>query len=178
MQERKVILYISMSVDGFIATKDDGLDWLAVAEQEGEDYGYKALEERVDTYIVGRTTYETILTLTGGKFPQADLYDCYVLTRQERPNEAGIQFYNGDLKTLITDLKAQPGKHIYCDGGGQVVQAFMAEDLIDEYIISVIPVLLGDGKRLFLGDVTGKKLKAKPSQYFESGVVQLRYERI
>ena len=68
MKNRKVILYISMSLDGFLATKEDDLSWLSMVNREGEDYGYYALQERVDTYLVGRHTYDVVLKLTGGKF--------------------------------------------------------------------------------------------------------------
>lgn len=173
--ERKLILFISMSLDGFLATKDDELSWLSVVEQHGEDYGYEALNESVDTYLVGRKTYEVILKLTGGIFPQADRHTCYVITRQQRPPENGVIFYNGELAELVARLKSEKGKNIYCDGGGQVVQLLMQQNLIDEYIISVIPVLLGEGKRLFLGQSPMIKLKALPSKNYASGLVQLHY---
>lgn len=177
MSTRKVILYISMSLDGYIATQDDGLNWLSIVAREGEDYGYGQLMKHVDTYIVGRRTYDTVLKLTGGVFPQAETLRCYVLSRQQRDASNGVNFYNGNINELIQKLKQEKGKNIYCDGGAEIVKLFMQHDLIDEYIISVIPIFLGDGKRLFLGGLEKKNLKAKPCTYFESGLVQLRYER-
>lgn len=175
MNKRKVILYISMSLDGFIATKTDDLSWLSKVEQEGEDYGYQLLNDSVDTYIVGKTTYDVILKLTKGAFPHAEQHQCYVITRQNIPDTGGITFYNGDIETLIKKLKSQAGKHIYCDGGGQIVKLLMEKNLIDEYIISIIPILLGDGKRLFLGKSPLIQLKALPAKTFDSGLVQLHY---
>ncbi len=175
MSSRKLILYISMSLDGFLATKDDDLSWLSLVEKEGEDYGYAKLNETVDTYIVGRATYDIVLNLTGGKFPQAEHFKCYVITRQERESENGVTFYNGNIEDLISELKKESGKNIYCDGGGQIVKLLMEKNLIDEYIISVIPIILGDGKRLFLGETPMINLKALPSKHFESGLVQLHY---
>lgn len=166
-----------MSVDGFIATKEDDLSWLSMVEKEGEDYGYKNLSERVDTYIIGRKTYDVVLKLTGGTFEQSKLYDCYVITRQEIADADGITFYNGNVKELIEKLKSEEGKDIYCDGGGQIVQLLMKDDLIDEYIISVIPTILGSGKRLFLGGIPPIKLKPLPSTYYDTGLVQLHYEK-
>lgn len=174
---RKVILYISMSLDGFLATKADDLSWLSIVEKEGEDYGYAAVGERVDTYIVGRATYDVVLGLTGGEFPQAKMYDCYVITRQNRAAVEGITFYNGDIEKLISELKQKEGEDIYCDGGGQIVKLLMEKNLIDEYIISMIPIILGEGKRLFLGGIDSIKLKAKSSKYFDTGLVQLHYEK-
>lgn len=164
-----------MSLDGFLATNDDDLSWLSIVEKEGEDYGYANFIKEVDTYIVGRSTYDVVLKLTGGEFPQAKLYDCYVITRQDRPNENGITFYNGDIESLVLKLKQEPGKNIYCDGGGQIVNLLMKKNLIDEYIVSVIPVLLGDGKRLFLGGTGKIELKALPSKNYDTGLVQLHY---
>ena len=175
---RKVVLYISLSLDGYIATKDDDLSWLSIVEKKGEDYGYEAFNKTVDTYIVGRKTYDKVLSLTGGQFPQAAHLDCYVVTRSQREPENGVTFYNGDLSVLINNLKSKPGKNIYCDGGAQIVQLLMKNDLIDEYIISVIPIILGEGKRLFLGGSPMQNLKALPSNYYDSGLVQLRYNRV
>lgn len=177
MNSRKLILYISMSLDGFIATVEDDLSWLSIVETEGEDYGYAKFNESVDTYIVGRKTYDIVLELTGGIFPPAEKHRCYVITRQKRENENGVMFYNGHVADLVAALKKETGKNIYCDGGGQVVKLLMEKDLIDEYIVSVIPIILGDGKRLFSGGTPKINLKALPARYYESGLVQLHYMR-
>jgi dihydrofolate reductase len=178
MKTPKVVLYISMSLDGFIATSDDDLSWLSIVQKEGLDYGYAAMQERCDTYLVGRKTYDIVLGLTGGDFPQASLFDCYVLTSKETVSRDGVQFYSGNIKELIETLKAKGGKDIYCDGGASVVQALMQENLIDEFIISVIPTVLGDGIRLFKGGVPATNIRLLSCEHFETGLVQLSYERI
>jgi dihydrofolate reductase len=175
---RKLILYISMSLDGYIATNEDDLSWLSIVEKEGEDYGYKEFNEEVDTYIVGSKTYETILKLTGGVFPQAAQHKCFVITRQNRPIENGVTFYNGDLESLVLKLKSETGKNIYCDGGAQIVKLLTEKNLIDEYIISVIPIILGDGKHLFIGGTDTIDLNLISSRSFETGLVQLHYKRV
>ena len=177
MIKRKVILYISMSLDGYIATADDDLSWLSIVEAEGEDYGYADLNATVDTYIVGRKTYEKVLSLTGGEFPQAGQLDCYVITRKERKDENGVRFYNGEIGDLIRDLRTREGKHIYCDGGAEIVQLLMQEQLIDEYTISIIPIMLGDGKRLFKGATPPMQLEAISSKKYPSGLIQLHYQQ-
>jgi dihydrofolate reductase len=177
MNKRKVILYICMSLDGFIASNDDDISWLSVVEKEGEDYGYTEFVKSIDTYMVGRKTYDKVLQLTGGVFPQAEEFDCYVITRQERAEENGINFYNGDLEELITGLKSIEGKNIYCDGGGEIVKLLMEKNLIDEYIVSIVPIILGGGKRLFPGNTPRIHLSAQPVKYFETGMVQLHYLR-
>jgi len=175
MNDKKLILYISMSLDGFLATKDDDISWLSVVEREGEDYGYIEFNETVDTYIVGSTTYKTVMKLTGGEFPPAKQHKCYIITRQDREDENGLTFYNGDITELINKLKSEGGKNIFCDGGAEIVKLLMERDLIDEYRISIIPILLGDGKRLFKGGTPMTNLKALPSKQYESGLVHLRY---
>lgn len=172
---RKLVLYISMSIDGYLATKNDEISWLSIVEKKGEDYGYQDFYKDVDTYIVGKTTYDTILKLTGGVLTQAQNLDCYVITRQNIDKKEGVKFYNGDLETLILKLKSENGKNIVCDGGGQIVKMLMEKNLIDEYIISVIPIFLGEGKRLFKGGINTINLKALPSKYFETDLVQLHY---
>jgi dihydrofolate reductase len=177
LEKRKLVLYISMSLDGFIATEEDDLSWLSLVEKDGEDYGYNSFNETVDTYIVGRITYEKILELTGGVFSQAKEHKCYIITRQERESIDGVTFYNGDIESLLMDLKSVEGKNIYCDGGGQMVNLLMKKNLIDEYIVSIIPVILGAGKRLFLGNTPFIKLKALPTRTYETGLIQLHYQK-
>lgn len=81
-----------------------------MVEKEGEDYGYVNFNKTVDTYIVGRTTYDTVLKLTGGTFPPAEQHNCYVITRQDRESENGVSFYSGDIEQLINKLKIEKGK--------------------------------------------------------------------
>lgn len=177
MNEKKLILYISMSLDGYLATHDDDISWLSIVEREGVDYGYSEFVKTVDTYIVGSKTYETVLKLTGGTFPAAETLRCYVITRQARKEENGIVFYNGGLAELIAELKKEGGKNIFCDGGAMLVKMLMEQNLIDEYIISIIPIILGDGKRLFKGGIPGIGIEAVSSKQFESGLIQVHYKR-
>lgn len=174
---RKLILYISMSLDGYIATKDDDLSWLSIVEKEGEDYGYSKFNDSVDTYIVGRKTYDIILNLTGGHFPAAEKHKCFVITSQNKKEENDITFFNGNIEDLIIKLKKEKGKNIYCDGGAQLVKSLIEKNLIDEYIISIIPILLGNGKKLFLDNTQLINLKLLNSKEFTSGLVQLHYSK-
>ena len=173
---RKVFLYICMSLDGFIATNDDDLAWLSIVEKEGEDYGYADFTANIDTYIVGRKTYAKVIDMVGS-FDHVKNYDCYVITRQDIPNTEQITFYNGDLVELIENIRKKEGKHIYCDGGAEIVKLLMDKDLIDEYIISVIPALLGDGKRLFKGGTEARKIELISEKKFDTGLLQLHYKR-
>lgn len=173
---RKVVLYIATSLDGYIATKDGDLNFLSSVEKEGEDYGYYDFVKSVDAVIVGRKTYEKVLSM-GFDFPHTDK-KAYIITRTPRPSIGSVQFYTGKLKSLVEELKSKEGKNIYCDGGAEIVNELMKHDLIDEYIISVIPVFLGDGIRLFKDGRSEQKLELLSAKSFDKGLVQLYYKRI
>ncbi|WP_353717670.1 dihydrofolate reductase family protein [Dyadobacter sp. 676] len=172
---RKVILYIATSLDGYIATRDEDLAFLSLVELPGEDYGYHDFIRTVDTVILGRKTYDKVLSFGIG-FPHADK-ECYIVTRTQRTQEGNVRFYTGDIKTLVTNLKEKEGKNIFVDGGADVVNTMMKDDLIDEFVVSVIPVFLGDGIRLFQDGRPEHKLELMRSESFEKGLVQLRYKR-
>lgn len=175
MKTRKLILYIAMSLDGYIATKDDNLDFLSVVEQQGEDYGYAEFIKTIDTVIMGRKTYDKIMSFGMG-FSHADK-ECYILTRTERPNNGNLNFYNKSIVDLVNDLKSKDGKNIFCDGGAETVHLLLKNKLINELIISIIPVLLGDGIKLFKGDEPEQPLRLLGAKNFEKGLVQLHYSK-
>lgn len=172
---RKVILYIAMSLDGFIAKHNGDISFLSQVELEGEDYGYSAFTETVDTVILGRKTYEKILSMGVDK-PYGER-KVYVLTRNPTSGTDKLTFYSGSLPQLISSLKSKSGKNIYCDGGAETVQQLLQDDLIDEFIISIIPILLGDGINLFNKRFQEQKLQLVNSKSFEKGLVQLHYLR-
>jgi dihydrofolate reductase len=171
----KVIVYIAMSLDGYIAAPGDDLSFLSMVEKEGEDYGYGVFMEQIATVIMGRKTYDWVMKHVE-TFPHANL-PTYILTRQNLPPIGNITFYNQNLSDLLKRLKAQEGKNIFVDGGAQTVQALLKENLIDEFILSIIPVLLGSGIRLFDADYSIQNLKLIQSNSYESGLVQLHYTK-
>jgi len=176
MNQPKVILYIAASVDGYIAKPGDDLSFLSMVEKEGEDYGYTAFMRDVDTVIMGRKTHDWVVKATGA-FPHQDK-KVFVITRTPRPAMEETKYYNGDLVELIKHIKNQGGKNIFCDGGAEIVRAFLHHDLIDEFVISIIPVLLGGGKRLFMEDgYAEKNLELLNVKSYEKGLVQLHYRR-
>ena len=170
---RKLILYISSSLDGYIAKPNDDLSFLGMVQKEGEDYGYAAFIETVDTVILGRKTYEWVLQFVD--FPHADK-NAYIITRTERPAIGNTIFYTGDLKALVAKLKSEKGKNIFCDGGAEIVHELLKDNLIDEFIISVIPIVLGGGTRLFKDGFPEQKLELVSTKSFEKGLVQLHYK--
>ncbi len=171
---RKVVLYISMSLDGYIAAKDNSLEFLSIVEQEGEDYGYNDFVKSVDTVIIGRKTYEKVIAM-GYEYPHTDK-DVYIITRAERTSIGNFKFYTDDLSCLVNDLKKQSGKNIYCDGGAEIANELMKNNLVDEFIISVIPILLGDGIKLFKDGRPEQKLELVSAKQFNTGLTQLHYK--
>jgi len=141
---------------------------------EGEDYGYGEFIQEIDTVIVGRRTYEWVIN-QGVEFPHKDKA-CYIITRQDKPSDGNLHFYNGDLKALVTRLKGESGQNIFCDGGAQVVNYLLREKLFDELIISVVPVLLGDGIKLFQDQRPIQQLELKEAKNYPSGMLQVHYE--
>ncbi len=170
---RKVILYIAMSLDGYIATNDDDLSFLELVQQDGEDYGYEQFVKQIDTVIIGRKTYDWVTQHV--TFPHTDK-QTYVITKQTKTGDDNLIFYNGSLRELIAELKQKEGKHIYCDGGATLVNALLQEKLIDDMIISIIPVVLGGGKRLFKEGLPMQQLHLLYSRNFKSGLVQVHYQ--
>ena len=172
---KQLVLYIACSVDGYIAKPNDDLSFLGLVEQPGEDYGYAAFMQTIDTVLIGRKTYDWVMKQVP-EFPHAHL-NTFVITRNPVPNQGNIQFYSGDITILVKQLKTQSGKNIFCDGGAEIVNLLLQADLIDELIISVIPVLLGDGIRLFKDGRTELNLALIEVKHFEKGLVQLHYKR-
>jgi dihydrofolate reductase len=173
---RKVVLYIAMSLDGYIAKPNDDLGFLSLVEQEGQDYGYADFVKTVDAVIVGRKTYDKVISM-GFDFPHADK-DAYIITRTPRPNIGSIKFYTGDLKALVDKLKSENGKNIFCDGGAEIVNELLKSDLIDEFIISVIPILVGNGTKLFKDNRPEQQLELFSAKTFDTGLTQLYYKRV
>jgi dihydrofolate reductase len=173
--DRKVILYIATSVDGYIAKPNDDLSFLSIVEQEGEDYGYQKFIESVDTVILGRKTYDWVMTQVP-EFPHVDK-ETFVITRTSRPSIGSTNFYTANLKDLIAKLKNEKGKNIFIDGGAEIVNELLMENLIDELIISIIPIMVGDGIRLFKDGRPEQILELASVKHFEKGLTQLRYKR-
>ena len=146
--ERKIIVYIAASVDGYIATKDDSLQWLMGTSGEG-DNGYGEFIATVDTVVMGRRTYDWLIREVGRDgFPYIGL-ECLVLTNSRTGNDGLVTFINEPVRSLAARLRAKTGKHIWLVGGGSLLHEFIDAKMIDEWIITVAPFVLGDGIPLF-----------------------------
>jgi len=174
---RKVSLFIATSLDGYIAKPNDDLSFLKIVEKEGEDYGYSEFTENIDTLIIGRKTYDYVLKELGSSHYDNGKRDVYVITRTEKPNVGRTTFYTGNLTDLVKQLQSENGKNIYCDGGSEIINELLKNDLVNEFIISIVPVLLGNGTRLFKDGRPEQELQFVSAKTYETGLTQLYYKR-
>lgn len=175
---RKLTVYIASSLDGYIAKPNDDLSFLKLVEKEGEDYGYEEFISTIDTIILGRKTYDWVLKEIGPSYYDNGKRSVYVITRTERPRVGNTTFFTGDLTKLIQQLKAESSsQNIYCDGGAEIINELLKNDLIDEFIISLVPVFVGDGIRLFKEGRPEQQLELVNAKTYDTGLVQVHYKR-
>lgn len=170
---RKLILYIAMSLDGYIAKKNDNIDFLSIVETPNEDFGYSYFLNNIDTVIWGRRTFDKVLSFGNG-VPHKEK-NVFVISSTRKGNEQHA-VYKDDVVELVKHLKSHPGKDIYCDGGGEIVYELLKNRLFDRIIINIIPHMLGEGIRLFKKNNIETRLKFRRTITFPSGLVQLWYD--
>lgn len=170
--ERKVVLFIAVTLDGYIATTDDSLDWLFKVEGEG-DNGISEFYDTVDTVIMGRRTYDWLLDQEIEEFPYKDS-QCFVYTRSDMPDNEDVKFADGKVSELIHELKEKEGGNIWIMGGGELIHEYLNQGLVDEITVTVAPVILGDGIPLFKKGDYHAELEFKGSREFNQ-FVELSY---
>lgn len=174
---RTLSIFIAMSLDGYIAKSNDDLSFLKMVEKEGEDYGYAEFIETIDTIILGRKTYDWVLKEVGPSHYDSGKRKVYVITRTERPPKGFTEFYSGNPVELVKKLKSESGKNLYCDGGAEIINELLKFNMVDEFIISVLPVLLGEGIKLFKDSRPEQKLELVGLKSFDTGLIQMHYKR-
>lgn len=169
-------VFIGTSVDGFIARADGALDFLPA--DGGEPHGYSEFFASVDALVIGRKTYETVKAFR--EWPYGDKR-VVVLSSQslEFSKSAGakIEQMSGDPAEIVRKLEASGVRHIYVDGG-VTIQRFLRAGLIDRFIITRVPVLIGEGIPLFGSLPRDVRLKHVTTQIYPSGLVKTEYEVI
>ncbi len=172
-QRPKISVYIALSIDGYIARKDDSLDWLDRVGGFDEDYGFQNMLAGIDALIIGRKTYE-IASTVADPYPEKRVV---VLSNNLNSVKAGMELYQGDLVDLTEKLHREGVKSIWVDGGSTISQ-FLDLQLVDEMTLSVIPIVLGSGIPLF--HAIGREVPCRliSSQSYRSGLVQQHYEII
>lgn len=173
---RNAVLYIAMSLDGFIADQNGGVGWLEDESPDiQENENYSNFINTVDTIIMGYTTYRQIITeLSPEHWPYKGM-QTYVLTHRQSEPKAGIHFVNGEITRLIENLKGQEGKNIWICGGADIVNQLILKDRIDLYHITLIPCILGSGIKLFQEKNPAIKLKLRSTNQY-NGLIDLIYE--
>ncbi|MGY5878757.1 MAG: dihydrofolate reductase family protein [Candidatus Thorarchaeota archaeon] len=171
-------VYIATSLDGFIATSEGGLDWLdEIPNAEGNDFGYAEFMSRIDALVMGRKTFEKVLSFGVWSYDKP----VFVLSRSKisipTELENKVEVVNEEPVKLVNTLKGRGYQNLYIDGGF-TIQSFLSEDLIDEMIITRVPVLLGNGIPLF-GELTQRLyFKHKKTNILADMLVQSHYTRI
>ncbi len=174
---KKVILFIAVSLDGYISDKNGGVSWLEGDGSEPENAGsYRGFYETIDTVIMGRNTYDQIVgELSPDDWPYKDKMS-YIITHKPQKNKDNICFINSDLTELISKLKSEDGKNIWICGGASIVSQLMKANLIDRFHLSVIPCIVGHGIKLFEGLDHALSLKLTDVKKY-NGIVDLIYEK-
>src|SRR5258707_2751088 len=168
----KASVFSATSLDGYIARQNGALDWLPV---DAEPHGYDEFIATVDALVIGRNTFETVLTFDTWPYGEKPVF---VLTTRPLPvpTPAGavLERMSGDPREIVSQLALRGVRHIYVDGG-ITIQRFLRAGLIQRLIITRIPVLLGDGIPLF-GTLTGDiRLRHIATKQYPSGLVSSEY---
>jgi len=171
---RKVIVHIATSADGYIARPDGDLEWLTSRPAPKGFYGMNAFVRSIDTKVLGRKTYEMSLRL-GAKFDSKSRHIVFSRTAPPANVPPGVEFADEAIGAFVSRLRAQPGKDIWLMGGGEIIASFLDEHAIDEFVISVAPVFIGDGIPLIGRRHRHAPLELLSTERFEDGLVQNHY---
>ncbi len=169
----KVTLYIAQSLDGYIARKDGSVDWLDQYNEGECDGDYPAFYNSIDTLIMGSKTYEKVLEFGSWVYEGKQTYVC--TQRDLKSEHEDITFISSDIKALVQKLE---GKTIWLVGGGQLLASFMQLNLVNEFIITICPLVLGEGLPLFVTPLAQEKLILCESRIYQEGMVQLHYKSV
>ncbi len=166
---RKVIFFVASSLDGFIARKDGGIDWLYT---DG-DFGHKAFYQSVDAILSGRKTYDLAKSFGSWPYPGKA---CYVFTRKKLRADKNVIFSKNPIG-LTRKLRKQKGKDIWLVGGGELAATLIRAGLVDKIVISIHPVILGSGIPLFTGIKKESWFELTKRRVFPRGLLQLTYRK-
>ncbi|WP_078394528.1 dihydrofolate reductase family protein [Shouchella patagoniensis] len=173
-EKRNVVLFIATSLDGYIATEEEQLDWLFEVEGEG-DNGFSAFYETIDTVLMGRKTYDWINNADNmDEFLYKDKRSV-VFTRSTLEDNDHTHFINQNIEGFVKQIKQEKGKKIWLVGGGQLVSTFLENNLLDEVIVTVAPKIIGKGIPLFPEGTYKQNLSLEGVQTFNQ-FVELRYK--
>ena len=171
----KVSVYIAASLDGFIARKNGDLDWLPTPTEGGKDFGYAEFMSTIDCIVMGRNTFEKVLTFGDWHYDKKVIVlTSKKLTLAPELTEK-VEALHLSPRELIRELEQRRVRHIYLDGGA-TIQRFLRERLVDEMTITTIPILIGEGLPLFGALEKDIKLELLETRSFPNGFVQKKYK--
>mgnify|MGYP003393555773 CR=1 FL=1 len=171
----EIIYYVAVSLDGYIAPPDGKVDWLSACNAGSEDYGFWEFYNAIDALVEGSKTYEQALSFDQWPHPGKP---CWVFTnRRLEVRQPEVTLTSGAPSEVVAQLSSRGIRRLWLVGGAQLAASFRAGGLITEYVLSVIPVFLGAGIPLFVGDGPKENLKLVESKTYSTGLVQLRYRR-
>lgn len=168
---RKIILNVAVSLDSFIEDANGAYDWCFM----DQDYGLTEFGNSIDTVFFGRKSYELVLKENYTDYYK-DLKQYVFSTKLRKLEDDSVTLINDDFLARVNKIKNTEGKNIWLFGGASLVSFFMKENLVDELMLSVHPILLGSGKPLFENLDTRTQLKLTNSITYNSGLVQLFYD--
>jgi dihydrofolate reductase len=172
---RKIIVQIATSADGYIARSDGDVGWLDRPAPKG-NYGLNAFVKTIDTILWGHNTYLKGLELGMKLSVYGKGIRHYIFSRQPQPSpEPGVEFVNEPVSIFAPRLRSHPGKHIWMMGGSRIIASFLDENQIDEFLIHVIPVFIGEGIPLIAARRRTIPLKLLSSRSYPDGVVGLHF---
>lgn len=163
----KILVYIATSLDGFVARENGNIDWLP----ESSESSYDSFYNSIDTVIMGKTTYEQVLT--HGEYPYRDKKS-FVFTITRKNHDNNVEFVS-DIGKFVKDGFPGAGKNIWLVGGPKIIASFLKMGAVDEIIITVIPVLLGRGISLFENIENEKKIELVKTEKYDQ-LVDLHYK--
>jgi len=175
MSDRKIIVHIATSADGYIARPDGSVDWLDRPHTAG-DYGMLKFFKSIDTIVFGRKTYDQSLKFDR-KSVERNLSKTknYVFTHKPPKSTLNVTFVDEPIKKFASRLRAEPGKDIWMMGGGVIIASFLDAGELDEFVIHVIPTFIGEGIQLIAPRHRNVELSLVSTQGYEDGVVRLHY---
>ena len=176
---RPLLLNLTTSLDGFIADSAGGIDWIQPFPDDtsGIPEDYFELMHSVDTLVMGRATYELSLAISHGMDVFEGKRTVVFTSRADLAPYTGVEFAREEAVPFVERLKDEPGGTIWLYGGGQLATALARADLIDDYLIVVQPVLLGQGIRLWQPGLHAADLRLTHAREWPGGLVELRYRR-
>lgn len=171
------MVYIASSLDGYIARANGDISWLDdIPNAKNSDFGYAEFIDRIDGILMGRNTFDAVLEFDTWPYTHPVFVLSNTLKKVPENLNKQVNIVNGDLKTILNNLKEGGVVNLYVDGG-KTIQSFLKEDLIDEMIITTVPILIGDGIPLF-GYIEGDlKFKCEKVEYISDYVIKHYYKR-